>query len=275
MSFPSNFGFIQGRLSEQVDGKIQAFPARYWRDEFKVAHRMGLSLMEWTLDYENLYSNPFMTKTGQAEILDLCEEFSLSIPSLTGDCFMQAPFYKYEGAKKNDLEKIFIDVAAACDTLNVDYIVFPLVDNGSLTSIEMEDEFIEKMISFYQKYKFKVKTVFESDYTPNELKRFIDRLPDSFGINYDTGNSAALGYKPNEEFASYGKRILNIHIKDRVLNGTTVPLGQGDTDFNQISKEIKTLDYKGNFIFQTARSKDGNHESVLRQYCEFIKEVLA
>ena len=33
----------------------------------------------------------------------------------------------------------------------------------------------------------------------------------------------------------YGKRILNIHIKDRPYKGNTVPLGEGDVDFDNFS----------------------------------------
>ena len=71
--------------------------------------------------------------------------------------------------------------------------------------------------------------VFESDYTPIKLKNFIDQLsPESFGINYDIGNSASMGFDPIEEIETYGQRILNVHIKDRLFNGATVPLGSGD-----------------------------------------------
>ena len=35
-------------------------------------------------------------------------------------------------------------------------------------------------------------------------------------VNYDSGNSASLGYSVTEEFAAYGNRIGSIHIKDRL-----------------------------------------------------------
>ena len=40
-------GFMQGRLSAMVDGKIQAFPWSEWREEFPRAHALGLSRIEW------------------------------------------------------------------------------------------------------------------------------------------------------------------------------------------------------------------------------------
>ena len=52
-------------------------------------------------------------------------------------------------------------------------------------------------------------------------------------VNYDIGNSAALGYDPIEELDSYGDKISDIHIKDRTLNGGPVVLGEGDADFEK------------------------------------------
>ena len=38
-------GFMQGRLSPLVDGKIQAFPWDHWQAEFPEAERLDLPVM--------------------------------------------------------------------------------------------------------------------------------------------------------------------------------------------------------------------------------------
>ena len=68
-------GFMQGRLSEVVDGKIQAFPWKFWQEEFKVAGKINIPLMEWTLDQYDLYANPLMTVDGQRKILQLSDKY--------------------------------------------------------------------------------------------------------------------------------------------------------------------------------------------------------
>ena len=84
----------------------------------------------------------------------------------------------------------------------------------------------------------------------------MSKLPDSqFGLNYDTGNSASLGYEINEEFSCYSKRIKNIHIKDRKFKGTTVPLGEGDVDFKLLFRLVKNYHYNKLFILHSARKK--------------------
>ena len=45
----------------------------------------------------------------------------------------------------------------------------------------------------------------------------------------------------NHEFKYYGKRILNVHIKDRKKFGNTVRLGQGNVNFKQLFMNLKKL----------------------------------
>ena len=264
----SVIGFMQGRLSPLINGRIQAFPWENWKDEFPLAQRINIYLMEWTLDQERLYENPLLTETGQAEIRALCKRHELSIPSLTGDCFMQAPVWKAQGARRIALGHDFVEIARGCAAVGITMMVVPLVDNGRLEGADQEDvlvRFLESQADFLAANRLKV--VFESDYVPQELARFIARLnPVLFGINYDIGNSAALGFDPQEEFAAYGQRVINVHVKDRVLGGTTVPLGTGSADFDAVFAALSQVNYRGNFILQTARAADGDHAGALCTY---------
>lgn len=266
-------GFMQGRLSNLVNGKIQAFPCDSWREEFSKAESLGLRLMEWTLDQEQLYENPLMKASGQKEIKDLCRQYNISIPSLTGDCFMQAPFWKFDGADQSRLQADFIAIAGACAEIGIGIIVVPLVDNGRLETPEQE----EKLVGFLlEKQPFfadhSVQLAFESDFPPAELARFIERFPpESFGLNYDTGNSAAFGFNPVLEFVTYGHRVLNIHIKDRIFEGPTVPLQTGAANFDAVFLALSQQRYHGNFILQTARANAHNHGEVLAKYRDMTK----
>lgn len=261
-------GFMQGRLCERVDGKIQAFPWRDWESEFPAASAIDLRLMEWTLDQERLHENPLMTTEGQKKIRTLCQQHNLSIPSLTGDCFMQAPFWKVDGQARAELQSDFLAIGHACASVGIRMMVVPLVDNGRLDTVEQENilvGFLLEQQSFLAQLNLQV--IFECDFTPTELARFISRLPaERFGINYDIGNSAALGFKPAEEFIAYGSRVVNVHVKDRMLGGTTVPLKTGSADFNAVFAYLAQKNYQGNFILQTARAAEGRHSQVLSIY---------
>ena len=100
MKISKKIGFMQGRLSSMIGNKIQAFPSKNWFKEFKIAKSMGLNLMEWTTDQNKLYKNPLLTEIGRNKIQLLSKKFNIKIESLTGDCFMQAPFWKAKGNKR-------------------------------------------------------------------------------------------------------------------------------------------------------------------------------
>jgi hexulose-6-phosphate isomerase len=259
---------MQGRLCDCVDGKIQAFPWVDWEHEFPAAAKMNLSLMEWTLDQNHLYKNPLMTLTGQERIKSLCFRHNISILSLTGDCFMQAPFWKVEGHARIRLQEDFIAICRACSVLGIRMIVVPLVDNSRIENLKQENCLVNFLLdhkSFLADEGLQV--IFESDFAPVELAHLIARLPcNQFGINYDIGNSAFMGFDPEIEFEAYGERILNIHVKDRVLGGGTVPLNTGCANFELVFTLLARYGYKGNYILQTARSADGKHSEILSSY---------
>ena len=96
-------------------------------------------------------------------------------------------------------------------------------------------------------------------------------LKKNFGLNYDIGNSASLDYDPAREFKYFGKYIKNVHIKDRKKYGKTVQLGEGNADYANISKLLKKIKYKGNFILQTARGFPGKELENTSKNLAFLK----
>jgi L-ribulose-5-phosphate 3-epimerase len=261
-------GFMQGRLSALVDGKIQAFPWNEWQAEFPRAKALGVGRMEWTIDQERLRENPLTTEAGRGEILRLSLENAIEIPSLTGDCFMQAPFWKATGQAQEALVADFGLVLGSAAALGIEFIVIPLVDNGKIETSEQTEVLLRTLLDRSSLLsKQGVKIVFESDLPPAELAQFIAKFPrEVFGVNYDIGNSAALGFDCGEEIAAYAPRILNVHVKDRLRGGTTVPLGTGTADLAKAIRLIEQAGYAGQYILQTARAGDDDHTGALARY---------
>lgn len=268
MSDSYSIGYMQGRLCPPVDGKIQAFPWKDWRTEFPAAQRLGISLMEWTLDHDRLSENPLMTPQGRAEIHDLSSKYGVWVGSLTGDIFMQAPFWKVSGELREQRLVELDLVLDACTALGIRCVVIPLVDNGAMLNPEHEAAVIDALTARADRLRRdRLVVAFECDYRPTDLADVIGRMPvDVCGINLDIGNSAALGYDTAEEIAAYGQRIINVHVKDRVLGGTTVPLGAGNADIPRALRLLVSSGYRGSYVLQTARAEDGDHEGTLGRY---------
>jgi L-ribulose-5-phosphate 3-epimerase len=270
-------GFMQGRLSPLVDGKIQAFPWKYWRQEYPAAAHIGISYMEWTLDEDRLYENPFMTAEGHQEIFHLGKSHGLKVKSVTGDCFMQAPFWKaFDSRLRQSLVDKLYAIVGACGCLGVETIVIPLVDNGSMDNLQQRETIHQVLHEMKPLLRNNgVRIVFEVDLPPESLLEWIETYDRNyFGINYDMGNSAALGFDPREEINSYGSWIDNVHVKDRIVGGTTIALTSGAVDFTTIFSALRKANYQGLYILQSARAEDNDHAGLLVRYVDMVTNWL-
>ncbi len=259
-------GFMQGRLSPLVNGRIQAFPWDHWREEFPIAHELGFPLIEWTLDQDRLRENPLLADP--AGVASLAAAHGLRVASITGDCFMQAPFYKETGAARDALLDDMAAILDAAAAAAARFVVVPLVDNGRLENAAQRQALLDGLLPLADGLAARGLCIaFESDFAPADLAGLMHHLPaPAFGVNYDIGNSAALGFDPAEEMAAYATRIVNVHVKDRVLGGTTVPLGTGAADLPRVFALLREAGYGGDFILQTSRATDGDHAGALARY---------
>jgi len=266
---------MQGRLSPLVGRRIQAFPWNCWQDEFAAAEQHEFQLMEWTLDQDRLYENPLMTEAGLLEIIKLKRQHGLAVPSLTGDCFLQAPFWKL-AMERDALLRDLRAIIHAAATIGISLILMPLVDAGRLENSTQENELRVGLASVERDLEEQgVRITFESDFSPERLALFIDGFdPKYYGLTFDIGNSASLGYNFEDEIAAYGPRIVNVHVKDRLLSGTTVPLGTGNAKLPETIAALEHAGYRGNYILQTARAADGDHAEMLHHYKSMVENWL-
>ena len=271
-----NIGFMQGRFSAVVNNRIQSFPWDSWRQEFAQAQKYGFQIMEWVIEQERLAENPIMQAEGRKEIKKLMAEYRVMVPSVTMDTFIQEPFYKAQGDRLRQLLDEFEQTMKACREIGITRVVVPLVDLGTLETGPQEAllrQGLDRVLPTLKDGNMII--VFESDYESVKLRDFIGSFDEKFfGVNYDIGNSASLGFDFKEEIAAYGKRIKNVHVKDRALHGTTVPLGEGNADLPGVLTTLAASGYNGNYILQTARDAQGRHEMVLPRYRDLVADWL-
>ena len=61
-----------------------------------------------------------------------------------------------------------------------------------------------------------------------------------------------------------------MHVKDRILGGTTVPLKTGSANFEAVFSALSRQGYSGKFILQTARANHDNHAEILCDYRDMV-----
>jgi L-ribulose-5-phosphate 3-epimerase len=261
----SKIGFMQGRLSPIYYGRIQTFPWMHWKEEIEIASKNQFEILEWTADTLTINKNPILNISSTSEILECLSKCNIEIPSLTCDYFMENPPWK---KNSEEVYNLIAQILIGMSKLGTKLLIIPLVDNSSLKSSK-DEKFV---IEFFKKFEEQlmhlgIKISFEMDYEPNKLIHFISQFPHTiYGINYDIGNSASFGFLPELEFECYGARITNVHVKDRLYRGSTVPLGQGSADLPKVFKLLNQSNYSGNYILQTARAENNNHLEVMLKY---------
>jgi hexulose-6-phosphate isomerase len=115
----------------------------------------------------------------------------------------------------------------------------------------------------------------ETSLAPQAFSSLLAQIPDPLlRVNYDSGNSASLGYDVDEELAAYGTRIGSVHVKDRIHGGGTVPLGTGAADLPALFSGLAALRYHGDYVLQVARGADGSEVESARQNRAFVVRQL-
>ena len=270
----SPIGVMQGRLLPKYQGRYQAHPVGYWQDEFPKAAELGLDCIEFILDYNDAEQNPFMTQEGCKEIQAVCERTGVKVMSVCADYFMEAPLHSENNQKAERSIEVLQQLLKTAAELGVRDIVIPCVDQSSIKNEQVRAIFIEAITTVIPNAERSgVNLSLETDLDAKEFSELLSSLDSRrVTVNYDLGNSASLGYNPIDELSAYGERISDIHIKDRLLDGGSVVLGEGGADFRLFFSHLSKLHYKGPFIMQAYRNDQG--VDVFMQQLEWIKSYL-
>lgn len=267
-------GVMQGRLLPKYQGRYQAHPVGYWQQEFHLAAELGLDLIEFILDYNDADLNPLMRAEGLDEIARLTEETGIAVKSVCADYFMEAPLHGMQETVAQESRKVLMRLMHNASSIGVRDIVIPCVDQSSLADAAAVGRFVENIKPALETAEnLGINLALETDLPPGLFAELLEKLNSKAAtVNYDTGNSAALGFDPAEEIAAYGDYISDIHIKDRVRGGGSVILGTGDTDFDRFFSALSRTDFDGPFIMQAYRDDEG--VSIFRKQLEWIEPRL-
>jgi L-ribulose-5-phosphate 3-epimerase len=250
---------MQGRLVPPEDSRFQSFPRERWRDEFALAAEAGLNGIEWIFDLYGEDSNPICSDAGVAAMRALSQQTGIQVRSLCADYFMDRPLLRISEIERNQQVQKLEWLLSRCKLLDIRRIVIPFVDNSRIENHDEEATVISVLQTILPAAEtHKIEIHLETSLAPEAFAGLLDQCSHPLvRANYDSGNSAALGYKVADEFAAYGHRVGSVHIKDRKFRGSTVPLGSGDVDFEALFRGLSDLNYTGDYVLQTARSAPG------------------
>jgi len=269
-----HLAIMQGRLLPPIGERIQAFPREHWEQEFPAA--AGLTAIEWIYDTYGLGANPLESAEGVARIASLSRQHSVSIQSVCADYFMDFAFVRSTDAERLARLEHLLWFLGQAKLLGVTRVVLPFVDRSAIRDAADRECVVDSIRrSLPAAGAAGIELHLESSLAPEDFARLLADLPHPLvKVNYDSGNSSSLGYRPADEFAAYGCRVGSVHIKDRVLYGTTVPLGQGDADLDGVFAALRRVDYAGDIVLQVARGTAGEEVQWARHNRAFVERYL-
>jgi hexulose-6-phosphate isomerase len=273
MGLTNEIGIMQGRLSPRIDGKIQAYPASTWQKEFEIAQEIGYAAIEWIIE-KPVETNALMTDSGKAEIKKIIASTGVRIDYVCADIFMQQPLVRMTKDSKSQNKEYLSAILKNAKEVGAIGVEIPFVDNSSIKSENEKLEFIDVMQDAFKLAKdLDLKLSLETDLPPIEFRELLENIDlDHVQANYDIGNSASLGFDPREELEAYGLKILNVHVKDRKLGSTTVPLGTGNANINFVLQKLQEIGYRGGLTMQAARGE--NDVETAKEQLKYVRTLL-
>lgn len=248
-----SLGVMQGRLSPMIFGGYQAFPTDLWMSEFCLARQRGLQHIEWVLDAPSIQCNPILTDPESVSVRT--RESDVRVVSVCADFLMTHPLDVNRKTSWDTVEKLL----ASMVSIGAEFLVIPCVDQSSVLTGDSRCRLtralhrLEDLISGSG-----IRISLETDLPPAAFRDLLAEFdPDHVGANFDIGNSASLGYDPSEELDVYGTRVNLLHVKDRILNGASVPLGAGAANLPLVLSSLIDLDFDGPVTLQCFRDQDG------------------
>jgi CMP-N-acetylneuraminic acid synthetase/sugar phosphate isomerase/epimerase len=245
------FGIIQGRLTHAWNGQLQCFPRNNWPNEFVLAAKCGLRAIELVVDREHNPNNPLWSAGGRTQLKRAAEQAGVRTYSVCIDYVIQHDLRLADTVQYVEL------LIAALAEIGAERIVLPLFEASDLSGEDLVP-FVGHLRSIADSCRrLKMDVCLETALPAEELYEFLGMLARSnIAICYDIGNATGLGYDTAAEISLLGTRVRHVHIKDKIRDGTSVPLGEGDANFRETFAELERSGYEGLLIFETPRGED-------------------
>jgi len=256
----TRLAIMQGRLTPPSMDRIQSFPVAGWQAEFGAAATLGLAAIELIYEKQGLSDNPLATTSGCALLSDILAKTGTNVRSVCFDRLLEDPIVKLGAVEQNRLLEEVVSVSERASVLGVSRAVLPFVDASRIVDERDWNVASEWITTCAEELRaLSIEIHLETDLAPEFFAEFLQEFdPTSVFVNYDTGNSASLGYSVDSEFDAYGQSIGSVHIKDRVRGGGSVPLGHGDAQISRCLERLAGISYSGDFVLQLARGVVGD-----------------
>lgn len=272
-NFKKKLSITQGRHLRVIDKRIQIFPEKNWQKELRLFNLTKLKFIEWVVSKDNFDKNPICRINGYKIIKRCLKENNIKCRSVDLDFIVKVNPLKLSEKKLDAFIKKIEIISLNAVQIGVKHLIFPFLENSTPNTKLKRKKLILLLNLIIKKIPNRLFASIETDLKPSILLEVIKKMKNKIFINYDLGNSASKNYDFNEE-KKYFKFVKNIHLKDRVKNGSTVRFGQGNANFKKMFDFLIKNKNKYDFNLQPARSKNNEDIKEIRLNIRYIESLL-
>jgi len=245
-------GVMQGRLSPRPENRLQAFPHQTWPEEFARAKRLGFSYLEWIYEAERAEENPIASSAGRAAIRACAAESGLPVGSVCADYFMIHRLAGGTASERREHAAALSELVRWTRELGATRILLPLLETSALGTRDQVREATESIQSVCSALEAHDVTLGLEMEIPGEAYAAVIRGIGSAHVRayYDTGNSTAQGLDIALDILPLLPLLEAVHLKDRLVGGTSQPFGRGAANFNAFFGVLAKAGYRGDFLTQ-------------------------
>ena len=271
--FRQKRSITQGRHLKKINQRIQIFPDKNWKNELRLFKFTKLKFIEWVVSADNLQKNPICKINGYKIINKHLNKNQIKCRSIDLDFIVKENPLKFLKKKIKKFIILIEIISQNASKIGVKHLIFPFLENSSPNGKLKRDKLILILNEVRKKISNKLFILIETDLKPTILLSIIKKMKNKVYINYDIGNSASKNYTFDKE-KKYFKFVKNIHLKDRIKNGSTVRFGLGNADFKKMFIFLMKSKNHYDFNLQPARSKNNEDIKEIQTNIEYIDYLL-
>ena len=265
MSAVNPIGIMQGRFTSKGGFLPQQFPWTAWEKEFEISRRADIQCVEWMFNYENSGENPLMTDSGRRKLSGIIRDTGVNVQSVCANYFMKRGCFR--GADGMEVAKCLL---FAMRMSQIHVLILPLFEDNepqNETEYGLLKQALQKICIYANQCG--VQIGIETNWNLAQINDLLG-ISDTLGVCYDLGNAAGLGKGIANEITSLKNRIVDVHIKDKPVGGSSVMLGEGAVDFDSSFKALDAAQYTGPYILETYYNTDAIKDTL--QNIQYVKK---
>ena len=238
-------GIMQGRFTNKDGFLPQLFPWDNWECEFEIAEFEQIDRIEWMLNYDSFQKNPLLCGDERKSISTCINSSGVSIDSVCINYYMKESIIYDSGLE------LFEQICSSMEDIGASLAVIPLFEDNMPDSRDKEEKLLSSLKNAENvASEHGIRIAIESDWEAVKIVEILKSFS-NVGCCYDVGNAAGLGRDIVNEIHILGDRLINLHIKDKPVGGSSVMLGQGDADLRGAFSALNDIGYQGNLILES------------------------